>query len=1685
MSEPLVIELTAVDHVSPVIQKIRSQLNGLGGVAGSPASMAAGGMLSPAALNATATAMATLGRNASMAIPPIIQAGNSLVPVAGGAATATTSLAGLSAAVGAVVLAFGAFSIIGDIARSVWQAFTGVIREGVDFNSTIETGRIGLAALIMTFREVGDGAAGYLRALGVATGMQNQLRLSAFQTIATYKQLESGLEQLYAAAGTQKATSQEIIRLNTTVANLAAATHTPYETAYRQISLALLGVARTTGRLGAFLRELGISNETLRSWQQQGIAVQQMLKHLEAFEKTGGMLNKTFAGVTSNVKDIYEQMSGVVAGPLMEAIKEAGSEFVNLFVDFSGKIPQYRDETIAYFRAIGAAVGGVFEVIIDTTKRVFGIVTGTIHESGTSWMDIIKTVSVSLVVGFSMIEKAAILVATGIRTVVEMVGNLKTEVDSLFGRGTFLSTLLSLLRVIPGVGSAIDAGFATAATLGPRSVPDGLPPGMASSHDTSGLAVASHKTRESVKSLDQQFAEIDATTARLTGTILGASDAVAQVGDKAETTNPKVKGLTDEMKKANKAYGEWVDKTLAGLSDVGLDGFVKKFAKAAEDYQRIIDENDRRFGELKGPTAEETEKHTGLNLAAWERYSASFAILWNDMLSGQENAYAATMDKITRHGMGSAEARLESERATAEVAIANYEKVAQSVAYTQALMTGDWGAYFANIIKLQNDAAKMREQSEAHLALKERVLLAERTRDWKTYFDTQVKLAVMAGQNIPEATQKWLKDTAQKSYASAVTMADDVSSAFWTIRAEAKTTGQIVSDYLVSAWQTVAKSFEDTVYNVISGKFSSLKDVLASLGDDMLRNFSKMVTEMVKKWIVGQQQMVAEEKAARAAGYGTDGGYYKQTGPNEATFTESGQGQVGNYAGAVMSGVGYGAMVGGMSGAPGFSTGAMVGAITAVVIDTIWTGVLSGIVSGAIGGSATANPLVMIIGAIIGGLIAVLSSPNTEGHFPVTGTSLNIAHGGSRDTPTRMMFDNLEQTRSGITGYISDLFRSAGGEDAAEFTKLVDEKLKEYLLNMNFEVHAGSMEDIQKDLEYLLSGIIPKEMMHTLFGQTPSGGRDVPGISGASSYDMSAVDASGPVTQFLLGLGFTVDRVQQIADRIDTTDPEKFMEWLGALVGIVVGVRDLIAAQSKSLEEIYVDIDAQKAMTLSDAFQKSASNLIQMAEDLSLYTGDEQVKRGQALLAAAQQRYDAEMQAIAAIKQLAESIGEAFRDIQDRMFQAFDTPEIAEERMRNAIYGTPYVTNVPGASVAGFQVRVGEAMTPEEIQQIAAEAAQAIGSLFDLLFQRLQAAKSLLASFRELGGLFGQDPVGLAATAFAPGGLRGFIAGVTQLQEQVAAAAQLSGDAQITALQEVQQAAAQRYQEELDLIRTIEQNIQDLHTSFAQQKWDIQYGEMDPGQKAAALIAEMQRQEALIAGATDPAQIQAATSRIQQLISQYLALFSADDPNRGAAVTQVLGILDHIEEVARAAYAQMNQSILDAAQGYQNIMNAAGKLLEGTISATQDEITQLNIYLSQLSELIDTRLRGMVQAILDTNVELNKVMADAVTNFTALNEVLMDPFEGDAGFNGIIKNATDSVEDFGGALDRLTGWINNRTGGGGGIISGGGATPIEGGGGTTGGGDEPPPTAPRPTGARSAIAMLRRTPQIAYARTGY
>lgn len=217
------------------------------------------------------------------------------------------------------------------------DALKGIAQRGLAFNSAMEGSRIAIASLITSMVKLEDaqgktleGAEKYAAAQGLAADMMKEIQKLGLETTATTQELVEGVQSVMGPAVKAGMALKDIPRFAVAGAQAMQTMGIPLQQMRTELEALLSGNINKTQDLLA--PRLGITKEDIQRWREAGTLTDELMKKFQAFQLAGQDIAQTWSGLTSNLEEAMDVISGQSATGLTESLKEAIREVQNLIV---------------------------------------------------------------------------------------------------------------------------------------------------------------------------------------------------------------------------------------------------------------------------------------------------------------------------------------------------------------------------------------------------------------------------------------------------------------------------------------------------------------------------------------------------------------------------------------------------------------------------------------------------------------------------------------------------------------------------------------------------------------------------------------------------------------------------------------------------------------------------------------------------------------------------------------------------------------------------------------------------------------------------------------------------------------------------------------------------------------------------------------------------------------------------------------------------------------------------------------------------------------------------------------------------------------------------------------------------------------------------------------------------------
>lgn len=520
-----------------------------------------------------------------------------------------------------------------------------VAEAGVAFNRTMESAKLGIAALIAANTDITDSLGRELQGREKLVAAQSHsleivkyLQQEGLKTVATTEQLVEAFQQAVGPGLQVQMSMMQIAQLTVRIVQAAGALGLPMEQLNEEVRSILSGTINMHSRVA---KVLGITNEMVASWKNQGNLFTQLMGKLESFGALGEAAAKSWAGVTSNLKEAWQLFSGKTTEGMFEKIKTGLNEA------FSGIFDIENLDISKQFSGIVSAFTKLFDDLGDAARDTIIWFVQQMKDLST-WINLNKQMLGAIWSVWKAIGKAIIEIVGQIFSAV--LGMQKWGAES----GVMLRSLQAILMIVAGIRdffalvelgvrvigkalsevfmrpliSAIELAAELADFLGKKEFAQGLTDlaaGLAEQIDLNDLAMVNlaedfAKGNTHVARAIKFNQEVEASLRRQ-----GAQLKKNKEDSKPTTTiKPKPVELTDDQKKKVEDFLTWYKERSARTSGEISAMHGDEIGRYTEEYNRAIAEIAKKERELKDAGIVERK---GLSPDALAKIRESYAAL--------------------------------------------------------------------------------------------------------------------------------------------------------------------------------------------------------------------------------------------------------------------------------------------------------------------------------------------------------------------------------------------------------------------------------------------------------------------------------------------------------------------------------------------------------------------------------------------------------------------------------------------------------------------------------------------------------------------------------------------------------------------------------------------------------------------------------------------------------------------------------------------------------------------------------------------------------------------------------------------------------------------------------------------------------------------------------------------------
>lgn len=265
------------------------------------------------------------------------------------------------------------------------EGMKGFVQRGIEFNSSIESSRIGMASIITSMVQLEDaqgkvleGAKKYQAAQGIAADMMKEIQRLGLETTATTQELVEGVQTIMGPAVQAGMALKDIPKFAVAGAQAMQTLGIPLNQMRTELDAILTGTVNKTQDILApklFADVKGDLGEYIRGLKEAGTLIPELNKRLEPFALAGKDVAQTWKGLTSNLSEALDVLAGGSAQGLTKSLKEAVASMQDFLLTTNNGTPRISQDFEHIANALteietqlGGAILNAVNGLIDAAK---------------------------------------------------------------------------------------------------------------------------------------------------------------------------------------------------------------------------------------------------------------------------------------------------------------------------------------------------------------------------------------------------------------------------------------------------------------------------------------------------------------------------------------------------------------------------------------------------------------------------------------------------------------------------------------------------------------------------------------------------------------------------------------------------------------------------------------------------------------------------------------------------------------------------------------------------------------------------------------------------------------------------------------------------------------------------------------------------------------------------------------------------------------------------------------------------------------------------------------------------------------------------------------------------------------------------------------------------------------------
>ena len=380
-----------------------------------------------------------IGGGISQAIATI--AGGNLVATA-----ITASLRGVAEAFGLVFQAAGAAA----------SAIGSFVSTGLQYSQMIETTTRAIQTLITANYDLKDSSGNVLTGMqefaaagGIAAESVEKLRVAALESPLSFQELLLGFQQTAAQASEAGIKIEELVPLTLKLGGAVKTLGLDTRQVQQEIRAILTGRVGPSEQLG---RVLGVNNELIKQWKEQGTLVAELSKRLQPFVYGLEDAKKDMDVLSSSTVDLYDNIARLGTTQLFEELKRSLYDILTGLTTSEGALEEPLNSALKVLDDLSGKAGELANIF---AEKVVNAIIGISEWIEENKVQILNTGDAAI--------SATLAVTDALGEVLQLVGNIlgvnARTLDTVEKENVFLGFIQAVLGTIEGIAHAIQGVF--------------------------------------------------------------------------------------------------------------------------------------------------------------------------------------------------------------------------------------------------------------------------------------------------------------------------------------------------------------------------------------------------------------------------------------------------------------------------------------------------------------------------------------------------------------------------------------------------------------------------------------------------------------------------------------------------------------------------------------------------------------------------------------------------------------------------------------------------------------------------------------------------------------------------------------------------------------------------------------------------------------------------------------------------------------------------------------------------------------------------------------------------------------------------------------------------------------------------------------------------------------------------